>query len=115
MKRQDRKDRFIRPSRTTDFQKSLSPSTPAPPTRKHIAELDGLRGFAILLVLITHFWTYPGDTQRFNHLAGAGWMGVDLFFVLSGFLITGILWDARGRKRYFTNFIARRTLRIFPL
>lgn len=98
-----------------DAQKSRSPSTPVPLSRKHIAELDGLRGFAILLVLMTHFWTYPGDTGRFNLIAAAGWMGVDLFFVLSGFLITGILWDARGEKRYFTNFIARRTLRIFPL
>lgn len=115
MKWRDGIDRLIRRSRTTDIQKSRSPSTPAPLSRKHIAELDGLRGFAILLVLITHFWTYPGDTQRLNHIAGAGWMGVDLFFVLSGFLITGILWDARGKKRYFTNFIARRTLRIFPL
>jgi peptidoglycan/LPS O-acetylase OafA/YrhL len=83
--------------------------------------LDGLRGVAILLVLVLHFTMYGGPPAEagvdgFVHrFALAGWIGVDLFFVLSGFLITGILWDAKGGERYFRNFYARRILRIFPL
>jgi peptidoglycan/LPS O-acetylase OafA/YrhL len=86
-----------------------------------IAALDGLRGVAILMVLWFHY--YLGTQQlavfaidklviRILHLGGAG---VDLFFVLSGFLITGILLDAKGGKGYFRNFYARRAFRIFPL
>jgi peptidoglycan/LPS O-acetylase OafA/YrhL len=80
--------------------------------------LDGLRGIAILLVLFHHYTILKpasAASQWATHLPLLGWSGVDLFFVLSGFLITGILIDARGGKRYFTSFYARRTLRIFPL
>ena len=80
--------------------------------------LDGLRGIAILLVLLHHLTIYRptrGVDQMLSNLPLVGWTGVDLFFVLSGFLITGILIDARGSDRYFTSFYARRTLRIFPL
>src|SRR5688572_22907162 len=68
--------------------------------------------------MLHHFTYYRPETGVDRVLAGVplfGWVGVDLFFVLSGFLITGILLDTRGSDRYFTSFYARRTLRIFPL
>ena len=89
-----------------------------------IPALDGLRGIAIILVMLHHFtFSAPRLTDYVPNLIDARigevifffWTGVDLFFVLSGFLITGILLDTRGTKRYFTNFYARRILRIFPL
>lgn len=83
--------------------------------RRHIAQLDALRAFAVLSVLLTHFWTYPQGATILNRIASFGWVGVDLFFVLSGFLITGILWETKERPEYFKNFYARRALRIFPL
>jgi len=81
-----------------------------------IRELDGLRGLAIFIVLIHHFWP-GGDSPagRFGPIAHLGWMGVDLFFVISGFLICGILMDTVKDQYYFKNFYARRFLRIFPL
>ncbi|MHB8685505.1 MAG: acyltransferase family protein [Dehalococcoidia bacterium] len=84
--------------------------------------LDGARGIAILAVMVFHFVWIAGPSKPEGFAAwiagvsGAGWAGVDLFFVLSGFLITGILVDAKsGRTNYFRNFYARRFLRIFPL
>ena len=82
---------------------------------RYIPQLDALRAFAVGAVLVTHFWTYPAGQTALNRLAAVGWAGVDLFFVLSGFLITRILLSARHRPHYFRNFYARRTLRIFPL
>src|SRR5689334_11803883 len=83
----------------------------------HIASLDGLRGLAIILVMATHF-TILENGSKLDTLVGAlghfGWAGVDLFFVLSGFLITGILFDSKRDEHYFRTFYARRTLRIFP-
>lgn len=88
--------------------------------KTRIPELDGIRGLAIILVLLTHFgaetlqpvgrlqgWLYSG-----LHL---GWSGVDLFFVLSGYLITSILLRSREDKDYYPPFYIRRSLRIVPL
>jgi peptidoglycan/LPS O-acetylase OafA/YrhL len=85
----------------------------------HIRSLDGLRGVAFLLVFFRHYGisSHQGTSgmRIVTSICSGGWVGVDLFFVLSGFLITGILLDTRGCPGYFANFYARRALRIFPL
>jgi peptidoglycan/LPS O-acetylase OafA/YrhL len=85
---------------------------PLPMTQK-IPQLDAVRGIAILLVLIHN--TSALSWLHLEAISAYGWMGVDLFFVLSGFLITGILLDAKQSASYFKNFYARRCLRIWPL
>jgi peptidoglycan/LPS O-acetylase OafA/YrhL len=94
-------------------------STPRPGFAGHLPALDGVRGLAILLVLLYHFVAQTTATNRLeaavNWALGYGFLGVDLFFVLSGFLITGILYDSRADPRYFRSFYMRRVLRIFPL
>jgi peptidoglycan/LPS O-acetylase OafA/YrhL len=101
------------------------PSTPnqvpAKVASHRIPQLDGLRGLAILLVLLCH---YIGNSDRTSMniwldrtlwLFRAGWSGVDLFFVLSGFLIGGILLNSRDSPRYFRTFYLRRAHRILPI
>src|SRR5262249_26975551 len=91
-----------------------APETPVLRARGHIPVLDGVRGLAVLLVIVHHFAfgpdpNYPRWAGRMlSHVVSLGWTGVDLFFVLSGFLITGILLDARGSAHYFRDFYARR-------
>ncbi|MBX3389453.1 MAG: acyltransferase [Phycisphaeraceae bacterium] len=89
-----------------------------PNFRKHLPLLDGVRGAAILLVMIFHMSLLSserGIDGVARTLFSSGWCGVDLFFVLSGFLITGILYDTREDAKYFKTFYIRRALRIFPL
>lgn len=89
--------------------------------RKHVPALDGVRGLAVTLVLCLHFlWSnqYAGHNPLVWAVVAVknlGFVGVDLFFVLSGFLITGILYDTLGSPHFFRNFYARRALRIWPL
>jgi peptidoglycan/LPS O-acetylase OafA/YrhL len=85
-----------------------------------VPELDGIRGVAILLVLSLHFIVLPARSAlrdwspRLAALAGISWCGVDLFFVLSGFLIAGILLDHEEAPRVFRTFYLRRACRILP-
>ena len=90
-----------------------------PNLKGHVPALDAIRGLAILLVTGYRFWDLPTSDAIpvgwLSNVFGFGLRGVDLFFVLSGFLITGILLDAKQKPHYFRNFYMRRTLRIFPL
>lgn len=101
-------------------------SSMAGPSREKLVrpvmpELDTLRGVAILLVVFFHGFNIPGGISNLSvperlFVIGAmgGWTGVYLFFVLSGFLITGILLDGRSKADYYSRFYIRRALRILP-
>jgi peptidoglycan/LPS O-acetylase OafA/YrhL len=91
---------------------------------RHIPVLDSIRGVAIIMVMIAHFFQgaeasiisdYPLFGPVFLKIAYIGLSGVDLFFILSGFLITGILIETKNSRNYFRVFYIRRFLRIFPL
>jgi peptidoglycan/LPS O-acetylase OafA/YrhL len=86
----------------------------------HKPELDGIRGIALLAVMLSHGGgRYILQTtvvaKLFAYAMVPGWSGVELFFVLSGFLITGILLKSKSAENYFSSFYARRFLRIFPI
>jgi peptidoglycan/LPS O-acetylase OafA/YrhL len=117
----------LRPARTgprREYTLSRVVSIPTP-WSAYLPALDGVRAIAILMVIVCHVVIVchtanelPGMTQAqifFVSVAGLGWMGVDLFFVLSGFLITGVLLDVRNPTNALRNLYARRVLRIVPL
>jgi len=93
-------------------QPSRSTTGPAAASAGRIVELDGLRGCACLLVVIGHYFGEVAHGVRFLRLE---WIGVDLFFCLSGFLIGGILLDHRASASYGATFYIRRGFRIFPI
>ena len=106
--------------------KSAVPNAGIEPSRRlpsHIPELDGIRAIAIWMVLVLH--TFIPDAESSEALARwpkplllimrHGWLDVGLFFVLSGFLITGILLESTGSPHYTRNFYSRRVLRILPV
>ena len=101
------------PNRSTEIEPILRPRMP---------ELDTLRGIAVLMVFLFHGFeemVAPGPIrplwQRWTlAIIQQGWTGVNLFFVLSGFLITGILLDSRRKPQYFSRFYYHRVLRILP-
>ena len=87
----------------------MTHGSPGVPRTAYYLALDGLRAVAVIMVFFQHY----GAGRVF--LFGWGWMGVDVFFVLSGFLITGILYDSQHKLHRYRDFYIRRTLRIFPL
>jgi peptidoglycan/LPS O-acetylase OafA/YrhL len=111
------------PDHTTEV--SPAPATPfhSPLLSREMPGLDVLRGVAVLAVVCyhgLHWWLPPNlslspAANFLSMLTSPGWLGVNLFFVLSGFLITGILIDTRYRSNYWQSFYTRRALRILPL
>ncbi|HEY1961618.1 MAG TPA: acyltransferase [Rhizomicrobium sp.] len=81
-------------------------------TSRRIPELDGLRGFAALIVVLSHY--FGEAAHGLAHLQ-IGWLGVNTFFVLSGFLIGGIILDQGGKPGFLKSFYFRRVARIFPI
>ncbi len=98
-----------------------NPLSDAARSSVRIPELDGIRGLAIALVVAYHYFfliiaSRPNSALSYTLVIGRlTWTGVDLFFVLSGFLIGGILLDARNSSNYFRVFYTRRFYRIIPL
>src|SRR4051812_35178758 len=87
---------------TTPARRGSQQSVPGKIFRGHILELDALRAFGIMLVILNHTWPEHGLNATLTRYVQLPWMLMDGFFVLSGFLITGILLDSRSRPDYYT-------------
>lgn len=84
--------------------------------QSRIAALDGLRGVAMIMVMVRHtMGSAPLGSGWMSTISDPCWVAIDIFFVLSGFLITNILIRTKDEPGYFRNFFARRFLRVFPL
>lgn len=111
------------PNHTTEFSPPAATTFHSPMLKREMPGLDALRGVAVLAVVFyhgLHWWLPPAisispGVKYLSLLASPGWLGVNLFFVLSGFLITGILLDTRTHPNYWKSFYTRRALRILPL
>ena len=79
--------------------------------KRRVPELDGIRGIAIILVIGCHYEVFA---RQLWGLPKFGWVGVDIFFILSGFLITSVLLNLRGQDHSFKAFYSRRFRRILP-
>ncbi len=107
--------------KSTAIEKAVGEERTEPLVRHFMPELDTLRGIAVLGVLFFHGFRaeyggvhFTGGARALVLATQTGVLGVNLFFVLSGFLITGILLDSRSRPNYYRSFYARRALRILP-
>lgn len=112
------------PSRASGSSAPAPAASPAfgpldrPAIAGRIPALDGLRGFGLIMVIVQHFGGLQPLTATqwlYTRLVAPAWSALDIFFVLSGFLITGILWDTKASPNYFRNFYMRRLLRVFPI
>jgi peptidoglycan/LPS O-acetylase OafA/YrhL len=112
-------DRGLQNVEAASERDTTGPSAPVP-IAGHIDELDGIRGVAAIMMVFHHIsQSFPEKTssQALNlwlAVTHAGWLGVDIFFALSGFLITRVLLGTRERPHYYKNFYARRLLRLAP-
>lgn len=104
-------------------ERKRDPELSASVLKPHMPGIDVLRGVAILMVIFFHGLAYSAPLFPWHNsiakalfqLTGGGWAGVNLFFALSGFLITGNLMDSEAKKNYYARFYARRALRILPI
>ena len=109
------------PRRGTDRPRPTVPDTPPSPSLERIPALDGVRALAVTLIVVFHYFYGTLDASLRSGLVGLahqaaalGWAAMDIFFVLSGFLIGRILIVTRARPGYFRTFYLRRVFRIFP-